>query len=68
MGQAFDRHGNILGEAEGDSFRDVLDKLERMHPTAHEVRIKAMREKVEASERLLLESLKETSESLKETV
>jgi hypothetical protein len=51
MGQAFDRDGNVLGEAEGDTRREVLDQLERMHPTAAEIRIKAMKEKVEAVER-----------------
>lgn len=44
MGQAFDRDGNVLGEAYGETKRAVLDKLERMHPTADEIRIKTMRE------------------------
>lgn len=41
MGQAFDRDGNVLGEAFGETKRDVLDQLERMHPAAEEIRIKS---------------------------
>lgn len=41
MGQAFDRDGNVLGEAYGETKRAVLDKLERMHPSAHEIRIRS---------------------------
>jgi len=51
MGQAFDRDGNVLGSAEGDSMREVLDSLQKMHPGAEEIRIKAMREKIETAER-----------------
>jgi len=40
MGQAFDRDGNVLGEAVGASFRDVFEKLETAHPNAHEIRVK----------------------------
>jgi hypothetical protein len=46
MGQAFDRDGNVLGEAYGETKREVLDKLELMHPTAEEIRIKTLRDKV----------------------
>lgn len=40
MGQAFDRDGHVLGEAYGDTKREVLDQLEKMHPHADEIRIK----------------------------
>jgi hypothetical protein len=39
MGQAFDKTGAFLGEAQADSMREVLEKLERAHPDAAEVRI-----------------------------
>lgn len=42
MGQAFDRDGNVLGEAFGDTKAEVVEKLERMHPSAHEIRVKTM--------------------------
>jgi hypothetical protein len=49
VGQAFDRAGNVLGEAEGDTKREVFEKLERAHPDADEVRIrKQMLERQEA--------------------
>ncbi len=41
MGQAFDREGNVLGEAQAATKREVFDELERKHPTAHEIRVKA---------------------------
>ena len=47
MGQAFDRDGNVLGEAFGDTKRDVLDKLELMHPAAEEIRIRTIRDRVD---------------------
>ena len=40
MGQAFDRNGDVLGELQADSMREVLDGLQKMHPEAHEIRIK----------------------------
>lgn len=40
MGQAFDRDGNILGELQANSMREVLDGLQKMHPNAAEIRIK----------------------------
>lgn len=43
MGQAFDRDGNVLGEAFGDTKREVLEKLEAAHgAAAAEVRIKEL--------------------------
>jgi hypothetical protein len=39
MGQAFDRDGNVMGEAIGASFREVLDKLQTAHPDAHAIRV-----------------------------
>jgi hypothetical protein len=47
MGQAFDRSGNVLGELEADSMREVLDGLQKMHPEAHEIRIKRQIEEEE---------------------
>ena len=49
MGQAFDRDGHVLGEAYGDTKREVLEKLEMMHPTAEEIRIKTMHAEVKAA-------------------
>lgn len=46
MGQAFDRDGNVLGEAEGATKREVFDKLIQEHPHAHEIQIKALRDKL----------------------
>lgn|SRR3990167_6207795 len=40
MGQAFDRTGAFLGEAEADTAREVLEKLELKHKDAAEFRIK----------------------------
>jgi hypothetical protein len=49
MGQAFDKDGAILGEAYGETKRDVFDKLIAEHPNADEIRIKSMRDKAEAA-------------------
>lgn len=48
MGQAFDRDGNVLGEASGATKRDVLDALERDHPNADAILIKTLRDKMAA--------------------
>lgn len=40
MGQAFDRDGNVLGEAEGDTKREVFEKLNLAHKDAAEIRIR----------------------------
>ena len=45
MGQAFDREGNVLGEAFGETKREVFDKLMKEHSAAHEIRIKSMEDK-----------------------
>lgn len=45
MGQAFDREGNVLGDAEGDTLQEVLKKLEtQFRDQIAEVRIKSMRD------------------------
>ncbi len=44
MGQAFDRDGAMMGEVEAETKRDVFEKLNALHPTAAEIRIKEMRE------------------------
>ena len=41
MGQAFDRDGNVLGEAFGDTKREVFDKLQAEFKDAHEIRIRS---------------------------
>jgi hypothetical protein len=44
MGQALDRDGNVLGEAYGDTKREVFDKLTAEFKQAHEIRIKTLGE------------------------
>ncbi len=39
MGQAFDGDGNVLGGVLGDSFKDVLEKMQRKFPDAARVEI-----------------------------
>lgn len=48
MGQAFDRDGNVLGEASGDTKREVFERLSAEYPAAHEIRIKSMKERIDA--------------------
>lgn len=42
MGQALDRDGNVIGEASGDTKREVFDKLMAEHRDAHEIRIRSL--------------------------
>lgn len=42
MGQAFDSHGNVLGEAFGETKREVFDKLTATHADAAEIRIRTL--------------------------
>ena len=42
MGQAFDRDGNVLGEAYGETKREVFDKLTSEFKDAHEIRIRSL--------------------------
>lgn len=42
MGQAFDSRGNVLGEAFGETKREVFDKLTEQFKDAHEIRVKSM--------------------------
>lgn len=42
MGQAFDRDGRALGEAFGDTKREVFDKLMAAHKDAAEIRIRSL--------------------------
>lgn len=44
MGQAFNRDGDVLGEAFGETKREVFDKLMAAHKDAHEIRIRSMEE------------------------
>lgn len=50
MGQAFDRDGNVLGEAFGDSKREVFDKLTREFKDAHEIRIRSLEDRLTRAE------------------
>lgn len=51
MGQAFDRDGQVLGEAFGETKREVFDKLNAEFKNAHEIRIKALADKLEPDRR-----------------
>lgn len=42
MGQAFDRDGNVLGEAYGATKREVFDKLNEQFKQAHEIRVETI--------------------------
>ena len=42
MGQAFDKDGAILGEAYGQTKREVFDTLTENHPDAAEIRIRTL--------------------------
>jgi len=42
MGQAFDRDGNVLGEAVGATKREVFEALNGAFKDAHEIRIKSL--------------------------
>lgn len=42
MGQAFDRDGAVLGEARGDTKREVFEKLDKAHADAAEIRIRSL--------------------------
>lgn len=42
MGQAFNREGDVLGEAFGATKQDVFEKLNLAHKDAHEIRIRSM--------------------------
>ncbi len=48
MGQAFDRDGNVLGEASGETKREVFEALSRNHPEAEAILVRTLREKMEA--------------------
>jgi hypothetical protein len=42
MGAAYDAAGNMLGEMQANTMREVLDGLQQQHPDAAEIRIKAL--------------------------
>lgn len=50
MGQAFDRNGNVLGEAFGDTKRDVFDKLNAEFKEAAEIRVRSLIDKAKELE------------------
>jgi len=47
MGQAFDKDGNLLGEAEGDTAAEVAQKLEQAHADAARIEIKRKLQELE---------------------
>lgn len=51
MGQAFDREGNILGEAYGETKREVFEKLHAEFKDAHEIRIRSIEDQISAAEK-----------------
>jgi hypothetical protein len=50
MGQAFDREGNILVEAFGETKEEVFKKLMKEQRDAHEIRIKTLEKGEQKSE------------------
>lgn len=48
MGQAFDRDGNVLGEAFGETKREVFDKLTEEFKDAAEIRIRSLEQQASA--------------------
>jgi hypothetical protein len=48
MGQAFDRNGNVLGEAYGETKREVFDKLQAEFKDAAEIRIRSFHQSGDA--------------------
>lgn len=51
MGQAFDREGQVLAEATGNTKAEVLERLQALAPDAHEVRIHTIAREAEAAVR-----------------
>lgn len=49
MGQAFDRDGNVLGEAFGDTKQEVFNKLAEQFKDAAEIRIRTMTNQLEGA-------------------
>lgn len=60
MGQAF-RDGQLVGEAIGDTRREVFEKLDQAHPDADEIRIKSGRG---AMDRTIEDAIKLTGEQM----
>ena len=52
MGQVFDGDGNVLGEAYGATKREVFEKLDAAHPDAVEMRIKTLKDRIDAAEKV----------------
>lgn len=42
MGEAFDRAGRVLGDAFGETKREVFEKLTEAHPEAAEIRVRSV--------------------------
>lgn len=49
MGQAFDRNGNVLGEAFGNTKREVFEKLAEQFKDAHEIRIRSLEDQIQGA-------------------
>jgi hypothetical protein len=56
MGQAFDRDGNVLGEASGETKRAVFEELNKKHPDAEAILIRTLQEKMRAGHGLETDS------------
>jgi hypothetical protein len=50
MGQAFDESGRVLGEAAGATKSEVFEKLIEEFPQAHEIRIKSLKDRLDAED------------------
>lgn len=66
MGQAYDADGRVLGEAEGASMKEVLEKLERAHPEAE--RIELLRRRAESLPAATTEKEVRSEDSLRRAV
>jgi hypothetical protein len=64
MGQALDEHGNVLGEAFGQTKREVFDKLEAAHTNAAEIRIRSLMAQIESPDEDCDRSLAQRVEEL----
>lgn len=61
MGQAFDRDGNVLGEAYGNTKSEVFEQLNRDFKDAHEIRVRAAENEIRKSDSLATDEQPTTS-------
>jgi len=64
MGQAFDRDGNVLGEATGATKREVFDKLTEQFKDAHEIRVRSVEPPTDPRAQIMAQLFHETYERL----